>query len=281
MLIYHKPLAGGNGSYTRLQHVPREFRNNLVIAFHTNPIDGHLNSYRTLHRLHLWYYWPGMYSYVKMMCAACPGCALSNPTRSKSSELVYNFPIEASFMVMHVDAYMAGAHSGFEGSETYIAACCGMCSFGALKPVTGANATTFASAIMKIKLQYGFCHTIVLDEDSKFFGVCHEALDLLNINCLILSGDNCNPMLVKQICGYFNKGLTIMCNEPDTVWVALESPLLLLYVWNSCPVPGTDISCSLVAVGCKFVFPIDYSSRKHWQLTSSPATVELDANLSF
>jgi hypothetical protein len=150
-LIYREPLAGV-GSYTRLQLVPLEFRNILFIAFHANPIGGHLNAYRTLHRLCLWYYWPGMYSYIKKMCAACPGCALSNPTKAKSSELVYNFPIEAPFLVLHVDAYMAGAHSGFEGSKTYIIACCGMCTFSALEPVTGASATTFAAVIMKIQL---------------------------------------------------------------------------------------------------------------------------------
>ncbi len=65
-----------------------------------------------------------------------------------------------------------------------------------------------------------------------------------------------------------------MCNEHDTVRVALESLLLLLYAWNSCPVPGTDISRSLVAVGREFAFPINFSTGKHWQLTSSPATVE-------
>jgi hypothetical protein len=81
-------------------------------------------------------------------------------------------------------------------------------------------------------------------------------------------------MLVERICRYFNKGLTIMCNEHDTVRVALESLLLLLYAWNSCPVPGTDISRSLVAVGREFAFPINFSTGKHWQLTSSPATVE-------
>jgi hypothetical protein len=150
VLIYQEPLAGGNGSYTHLQLVPREFRNILFASFHTSPIGGQLNSHRTLHCLPLWYYWPGMYLYVKRMCAACPGCALSNPTKSKSSELVYNFPIKAPFMVLHVDAYMAGAHSCFKGSKTYIIACCGMYSFGALKPVTGANATTFASAIMMV-----------------------------------------------------------------------------------------------------------------------------------
>jgi hypothetical protein len=151
VLIYREPLSGGE-SYTRLQLLPQEFCNVLFIAFHTNSVGGHLNPYRTLHRLRLRYYWPGMYSYIKRMCSACPGCALSNPTKAKSSKLVYNFPIEAPFMVLHVDAYMAGAHSGFEGSDTYIVACCRMCTFGALEPVSGANATTFVSAIMKVQL---------------------------------------------------------------------------------------------------------------------------------
>jgi hypothetical protein len=81
-------------------------------------------------------------------------------------------------------------------------------------------------------------------------------------------------MLVERSCRYFNKGLTIMCNERETIRVALECLPLFLYAWNSCLVPGADISRSLVAVGHRFAFPIDYSSGKHWQLTSSPATVE-------
>ena len=65
-----------------------------------------------------------------------------------------------------------------------------------------------------------------------------------------------------------------MTNECESVRVALESLLLLLYAWNSCPVPGTEISRSMIAVGRKFAFPLDFSSGKHWQLTSSPHTVE-------
>ncbi len=64
-----------------------------------------------------------------------------------------------------------------------------------------------------------------------------------------------------------------MCNEQDSVQVALEAILLLLYAWNLCPVPGTDISCSLVAVGHEFAFLIGFSSGKHWELTSSANTV--------
>jgi hypothetical protein len=203
LLIYCKPIAS-RMSYTKLILVPEGLRNIIFTAFHANALGSHFNAYCTLHCLWLCYYWPGMYTYIKGMCTACPGCALSNPTKSKSSKLVYNFPIEAPFMVLHVDAYMAGLHAGFEGSEIYLIACCRMCTFGTLKPVSGANATMFASAIMKIQLRYRLSHTFVLNKDNKFYGVCHEALDLLKINCHVLSVDNHNPMLVECLCCYFN-----------------------------------------------------------------------------
>jgi hypothetical protein len=123
-----------------------------------------------------------MFSYIKRMCSACPGCALANPTKSKSSKLVYNFPIEAPILVLFVDEYSARKHSSFNGFETYLIACCGLTSFASMEPIVHANAKNFVSAIMKIQLRYGFCHTIVLNKDRKFNSVCHEALDLLHIN---------------------------------------------------------------------------------------------------
>ncbi len=86
-----------------------------------------------------------------------------------------------------------------------------------------------SSTIMKILLRYGFCHMVVLDKDSKFFGVCCEAIDLLKINCHILSSAKHNPMIVERVNRYLTKGLKIMCNECDSVRVALEAILLLLY----------------------------------------------------
>jgi hypothetical protein len=80
-------------------------------------------------------------------------------------------------------------------------------------------------------------------------------------------------MLIERVNHYLTKGLKIMCNERNSVRVALEAILLLLYAWNLCPVPRMDISCSLVAVGQEFALPIDYSSRRHWELTSLPSTV--------
>jgi len=124
MLIFRKPIQGST-SYTHLQIVPKGLYDIVFIAFHSNPIGGHLNAYRSLHQLHLCYHWPEMYSFIRRMCNACPGCALSNPTCSTSSELVYHFPIEAPFQVLFVDGYSAGKHSGFKGSKAYLIAACG------------------------------------------------------------------------------------------------------------------------------------------------------------
>ena len=157
----------------------------MLIAFHTNPIGGHLNAYQMLHQLRLCYYWPGMYAYVNRMCHVCPGCTLSNPTCGRSSELVYNFPIKAPFLVIQFDAYAADKHSGFEGSDVYLIGCCRMCSFACMEPVTNPSATTFASTIMQILIRCSFCHTAVLDKNTKFYGVCRKVLDLLQINCHI------------------------------------------------------------------------------------------------
>ncbi len=69
--------------------------------------------------------------------------------------------------------------------------------------------------------------------------------------------------MVERINRYLTKGLKIMTNELDSIHVALEAILLLLYVWNSCPILGTDISQSFIAAGREFAFPIDYSTNKH------------------
>jgi hypothetical protein len=65
-----------------------------------------------------------------------------------------------------------------------------------------------------------------------------------------------------------------MTNERETVRIAAEAIFLLIYAWNSAPIPGTDLPCCLVALGRIFTFPIDFSSSKHLELTSSPSKVE-------
>jgi hypothetical protein len=48
MLIFREPIRGST-SYTQLQLVPSGLHDIIFITFHSNPIGGHLNAYRTLH----------------------------------------------------------------------------------------------------------------------------------------------------------------------------------------------------------------------------------------
>jgi hypothetical protein len=66
-----------------------------------------------------------------------------------------------------------------------------------------------------------------------------------------------------------------MTNERDSVRVAMEAILLLLYAWNSAPIPGTDLLQCFIALGRKFQFPINFSANKHFELTSTPSTIAL------
>jgi hypothetical protein len=80
--------------------------------------------------------------------------------------------------------------------------------------------------------------------------------------------------MVKRINCYLNKGLKIMANLRGTVRIAMEAIVLLLYAWNSAPIPGTNLSRCFVALGQEFQFPINFSTNKHWELTSTPASVQ-------
>ena len=93
------------------------------------------------------------------------------------------------------------------------------------------------------------------------------------INCHVLSGANHNPMMVERINKYLNKSLKVLCSERNSVRISQEGMLLALYAWNSCPMPGTDISQSFCAVCREFAFPIDYSTDMHLELNSTPETV--------
>ena len=273
MIILREPLNGGSDSYCKLRLVPFSLRNAIFIAFHANPIGGHLNYFRTFKNIRLRFYWPGMFQYIKDLCSKCPACALANRHRSRAKELVYGFPITAPFFVIHADGFSAGAGKNFDGESTYLITCCGMTGFAAVEPVKSTDAAGFAAALMRILLRFGLCHTLVVDKASVFFSVFRQVVDLLKLNLHVLSGENHDAMLVERVNRYLNKCLRVMTNERDSVRIASEALLLVIYAWNSAPVPGTDLPRSLVAVGRVFSFPIDFSAAKHIELVSSPESV--------
>ena len=82
-----KERVSTQGNFIKLQIVPAELQNIVFIAFHANPIGGHLGLYQTLHKIRLRYFWPGMWFYIKKLIEACPVCRLANPSIQKSKVL--------------------------------------------------------------------------------------------------------------------------------------------------------------------------------------------------
>jgi hypothetical protein len=76
-------------------------------------------------------------------------------------------------------------------------------------------------------------------------------------------------MLVKRLNRHLNEGLQIMTNKRNSNCIALEAILLFIYAWNSCPVPSTDISQCMVAIGREFSFPIKFFTKNHAELYSA------------
>eukprot|EP00956_Cyclotella_meneghiniana_P028882 scaffold68484_cov41-Cyclotella_meneghiniana.AAC.4 len=273
-MLYMRASLQGSDDMVDLQIVPTSLQNVIVIAFHANPIGGHFNAWRTFARIKLRFFWPRMYSYITRLISKCAGCRLSNPTIKRSAELVYNFPVDSPMQVLHIDNYKAGALKTHDGVISYISVACNMTGFGVLEGVTCENSESFASALMKIMLRYGFCHTIVVDKDSKFYSVFRQTADLLKLHVHTLSRDNHNPMLVERLARYFNKTLKIFNTEHGRdPRVSHEGLLMAQYAWNCANVPGTDISRCLMVTGREWRFPIDFSHNRHLGIVTKPRDI--------
>src|SRR5882672_4933670 len=64
-----------NGLFCHLRciYVPNSgnLRLRVLQYSHDHPLAGHFSQMKTLHQVHLHYYWPGLPSYVKDYCKSC------------------------------------------------------------------------------------------------------------------------------------------------------------------------------------------------------------------
>jgi hypothetical protein len=208
---------------------------------------------------------------VEHLISHCAGCNLGQSKLRKSLSLVYSFLIDQPWIVLHADVYSIGANQGFSGKKSFMNVVCGMCSFCAIG-ADDMNSNGFAKAIMKICLTLCLPHTIVINKDSKFRKTFEAIMTLLTIHLHVASGgSNHDHVLTERFHIFANKSLSLFFNERDSIRVAAEGLQLCKYAWNSAPVIGTDISCSLIYVGREFKFSIEYSASPHVNLNLDPA----------
>ena len=179
--------------------------------------------------------------------------------------------------VLHVDGFTVRASINYAGDKGFLIDACGMCTFAVAEPVPESNSTTYAQALSMIMLHLGFVHTIVLDKDIKFYAVFAQSCLLLDLNVNTVSSENYDAIIVERVNRYLNKGLKIFTQERGTPAVSREAILLLIYAWNSCPVPLTYIKRSMIVCGRYFSFPMDFSHETAVKLKSSKQWVDIFA----
>jgi hypothetical protein len=112
-----------------------------------------------------------MWHYVSTMIQRCAGYQLANSRLQRSSSLVFSFPLNGPFRVIHANAYSVGVDQGFDKEKSNMKVLCGMTGFAVSEPLHSdkMKSSGFAKAIMKISLSHGLLpHTIIVDKDSKF-----------------------------------------------------------------------------------------------------------------
>ena len=87
--------------YICLRIVSCGLRNIIFVAFHANPICGHVSLPKTVSVSD--FASPGLYTYHNKVFSSCVGYKLASATTSSSKELIHGFPIDVPMAILHVD----------------------------------------------------------------------------------------------------------------------------------------------------------------------------------
>ena len=83
-----------------------------------------------------------------------------------------------------------------------------------------------------------------------------------------------STLFVERIDQHLNKGIKICTQERGTPAMSRDAILLVIYGWNSCPVPMTDITRSMLVCVREFSLSIDFSHKTLICLTGNKKWTE-------
>ena len=181
-----------NTKYVGLIIVPISLRRTLFDHFHASPCGGHMGVYKTLYRLRMRFFWPGMRENIKGMVSRCAHCIAYNAWKTRQSELYFSWPITVPFWVLHVDLWSPGVVTSKNDKNGYLLNCmCDLTQFVVSSPTEDITAVALSELFMSsVVLTFGMCSVVVVDDGSSFKGVFEDMCKALNIHYWCLSRGN-------------------------------------------------------------------------------------------
>ena len=106
--------------------VPESIRKTLFNYYHGIPSSGHMGKYKTLYRLRLCFFWPGIRELIQDWVVACAHCVSYNTWHTRSSELHFSWPVTIPFWIMHINLWSPGTTETEGGDKIHLMN--GMCN---------------------------------------------------------------------------------------------------------------------------------------------------------
>jgi hypothetical protein len=187
---------------------------------------------------------------------------------------MFGWPLNSPFCTLHIDLFSMGEVEGDGIQEHVMNMMCDMTQFVITTPVPDTAAHVLTPIFMQeVLLKVGFCVMVVVDDGSTFKGLFVEMCKILKLRCHVLARNNHQALCVERFHVFLNKTLRIATNDQDSIKVVyIPASALTACAWNSAPIEGIDIVCSVSAVGREFKFPFDF------EYVQSPTMSENEAS---
>ena len=258
-IVYFKPILM-NMKHVSLMVVPKSLRKTLFDHYHAGPSAGHMGEYKTLYRMRMRFFWPGLRNDVKKWVKGCANCVAYNVWRNRRSETHFSWPVTVPFWIMHVDLWSPGdVVLDKDGNKGYLLnSMCDITQFTIATPTFNITAAYLATQFMEhVVLTFGMCAVVVIDDGSPFKSTFKELCDILRIRYWVLARANHKGLTVERFHRFVNKVETIAGTDRGTHNGFVRTAKTAQFAWNSAPIDGTDVVRSLAAVGRAFRFPLD------------------------
>lgn len=212
--------------------VPKELRNEVLTQAHDSIMAGHLGTQKTLDRILLSFYWPGVGADVKRFCRSCDICQrVVHKGKVVKVPLERTPVIETPFDRVSIDLIGPMSPASERGNRYVLVVVDHASRYPEAIPLRFIDTVTIAEALLEIFSRVGFPREILSDRGTQFTAeLMREITRLVNIKQLFTTPYNpkCNGM-VERMNGTLKSMLRKMCIEEPRNWDRYIPALLFAY----------------------------------------------------
>jgi len=146
--------------------VPEKFRRSVMYGAHNSVFGGHAGRDRTIARLQMDYYWPGLVADVRAWCKTCQDCQKARAVRPKNRGLMQlPAPAVKPFQTVGIDL-LGPLPLSLKGNKYCLTVICHFSHWPILIPVPNKEARTLAEALfMNVICEHGSFERLLSDRE--------------------------------------------------------------------------------------------------------------------